>query len=65
MKLTITISDDGQQVDLTSDSTTAKVTPEAPATPQVFDGGPVPEVLLSMESQVAAGQLAPPNSRAY
>ncbi|WP_328992700.1 hypothetical protein OG394_00510 [Kribbella sp. NBC_01245] len=59
MKLTITIS--GDEVAISSDSTTATSQSAAPAGPQIFDGGPVPEVLLSMESQVAAGHLAPPS----
>lgn len=59
MKLTITIS--GDEVAISSDATTTASQPAAQGTPQVFDGGPVPEVLLSMESQVAAGHLAPPS----
>jgi hypothetical protein len=64
VRLTITVTDD-QQVTMTEapERQLAEVAPNGKV--ETFDGGSVPEVLLSMESQVAAGLLAPPGGPNY
>lgn len=60
MRLTITVTD-GQEVSVeTPTETTARADQNGKV--ETFDGGPVPDVLLGMESQVAAGLLPPPGS---
>lgn len=64
MKLVIQVSEDA--ADATAEPTDAArgmiSTPEEHPEIEVMDGGPVPEILLSMESEVAAGQRAAPRS---
>jgi hypothetical protein len=63
VKLTITVTDE----QVTTTTTSGEVPASAPAalspgspdgradTPEIHDGGPVPDELLAMEAQVAAG----------
>lgn len=68
MKLVIQISDDA--ADATTTGTTTEMsaaaqggsgTPDGLPELEARDGGPVPEILLSMESEVAAGLRSAPH----
>lgn len=61
MKLTITVTDEQGATTTTSGEVVAGAPAESPngktevAVPEIFDGGAVPDELLAMEAQVAAG----------
>ena len=64
MKLVIEVSDDvagGTSVEPADGARGASSTTNGLADLQPMDGGPVPEVLLSMESEVAAGLRTAPH----
>lgn len=62
MKLVITVTDGQAAVstEATGAGTREALSSDGRGEPQLFDGGPVPEVLLSMEGEVAAGHRPPP-----
>jgi hypothetical protein len=64
MKLTITVTDDQARIaeDTSLETALAGTTTDGTARPETFDGGPVPDHLLRMEREVAAGQAPAPGT---